>query len=238
MNNAKTTALSALAVLAAAVMLTNVANAAAVSATASISDRSGSLLDLSVANEYDIIATTKQQEYTHFGTVLPASFSLADSNGFSAAGISSDNDPFPSVSAGAHGSGAATSSIVWSFDYMATATGLATLDLEYTSIAQAINVAAGETALVSSLINIKRSGVSEAGSEVFNYFSLGNGDTEDIFNHLLYSFNATAGETGSFIVTLAAQSLTAPVPLPAAVWLLGSGLMGLGALRRKRIAVA
>jgi len=65
--------------------MTAAAQAAAVQAAASITDRTGTLLTFSTTNEYDIVATTRQQENTQFATVLP-SLSLSDANGFSFAG--------------------------------------------------------------------------------------------------------------------------------------------------------
>src|SRR5262245_21527576 len=111
----KTTAIGVLAVLATSLAMTDVAQAAAVQASATISDRTGSLITFSSTNEYDVIATTKQQENTQFATVLPAVF-LSDNNGFSFAGVDTTFDPFPSTSAGAHDLGLGTSSVIWSFN--------------------------------------------------------------------------------------------------------------------------
>jgi hypothetical protein len=62
-----------------------------------------------------------------------------------------------------------------------------------------------------------------------------------------FTGNATSGTLNSYILgsatlaadgTLAINAGTAPVPLPAAVWLFGSGLMGLvGVSRRRKAAV-
>ena len=44
------------------------------------------------------------------------------------------------------------------------------------------------------------------------------------------------GQTPSFSGTLVCQDCTAPVPVPAAVWLFGSGLLGLAGVARRRKA--
>ena len=44
-------------------------------------------------------------------------------------------------------------------------------------------------------------------------------------------------KTGIFTLTGSSLSYAAAVPLPAALWLLGSGVLGLGAARRRRVAV-
>lgn len=51
---------------------------------------------------------------------------------------------------------------------------------------------------------------------------------------LAYAFNSGSGYTLDGAQAIGAQISVAPVPLPAAVWLLGSGLLGLGAARRSR----
>jgi hypothetical protein len=53
-----------------------------------------------------------------------------------------------------------------------------------------------------------------------------------------YAFNAGSGYTSVGAQPFGAEVTVAPVPLPAAVWLLGSGLLGLGAARRGRRADA
>ena len=231
----KSKTLCAATLLAASVFAADAANAAAVQASAFISDRAGTLLDFSLTNDYDVIATTSQQEDTRFSSTLPSVF-LSDSNGFAFAQVDNTFDPFPSVSAGAHDLGMASTSVIWSFGYTATGTGTALLDLSFFATVDSLNVGPGEKAGGSALINIKRSGVQEAGAEAFFVVTGGGHDGQD--SHLYYSFNTALGEMGEFIVTVASQAGVAPVPLPAAVWLLCSGLLGLGALRRKRSAVA
>jgi hypothetical protein len=231
----KNKTLCALAMLAASIAAADVAQAAAVQASAMITDRTGTLLSFSSTNEYDVIATTKQQDDFRFGSVLP-SVSLSDANGFSFAQVDNFWDPMPSTLAGAHDLGLATSSVIWSFDYTATGTGTAVLDLSFSALVDALNIGPGETAGGSALINVKRSGVQEAGAEAFYYLTGGGHTGQDA--HLLYTFNAGLGDLGSFIITVSSQAVTSPVPVPAAVWLLGSALAGFGAMRRKRVQAA
>lgn len=51
---------------------------------------------------------------------------------------------------------------------------------------------------------------------------------------LAYAFNAGSGYTSAGAQAIGAQITVAPVPLPAGVWLLASGLLGLTAARRNR----
>ncbi len=42
--------------------------------------------------------------------------------------------------------------------------------------------------------------------------------------------------TGDLTYNIASGASTAPVPLPAAIWLLGSGLLGMAGIARRRAA--
>jgi hypothetical protein len=85
--------------------------------------------------------------------------------------------------------------------------------------------------------------------------ALGNGVTPDVTTlgsgpltlFAVTGNNATTGKVQSYILgTVSVDALgnvsfagnTAPVPLPAAVWLLGSGLLGLFGVSRRRAAAA
>lgn len=76
--------------------------------------------------------------------------------------------------------------------------------------------------------------LSNAGSTKVDFFGFtGNGGSGQVQSYLLGTASLAADGT----LTLAGAS-TAPVPLPAAVWLFGSGLMGLvGVSRRRKAAV-
>ena len=72
------------------------------------------------------------------------------------------------------------------------------------------------------------------GSSIALYGVTGNGGTGTVESYILGSAKLSSNGT----LTLTGNSTTAPVPLPAAVWLFGSGLMGLvGVSRRRKAAV-
>jgi hypothetical protein len=72
------------------------------------------------------------------------------------------------------------------------------------------------------------------GSSIALYGLTGNAGTGTVESYILGS--AKLGSDGT--LTLTGNTTTAPVPLPAAVWLFGSGLMGLvGVSRRRKTAV-
>jgi hypothetical protein len=72
------------------------------------------------------------------------------------------------------------------------------------------------------------------GSSIALYGLTGNNGTGTVESYILGS--AKLGSDGT--LTLTGNTTTAPVPLPAAVWLFGSGLMGLvGVSRRRKAAV-
>jgi hypothetical protein len=76
--------------------------------------------------------------------------------------------------------------------------------------------------------------LSALGTTVNLYGLTGNGNTGAVQSYILGT--ASLGTNGT--LTLAANSGGAPVPLPAAVWLFGSGLLGLvGVSRRRKAAV-
>lgn len=72
------------------------------------------------------------------------------------------------------------------------------------------------------------------GSSIALYGVTGNGGTGTVESYILGSAKLSSNGT----LTLTGNGTTAPVPLPAAVWLFGSGLMGLvGVSRRRKAAV-
>jgi hypothetical protein len=211
------------------------AQAAAVSATASITDVSTSLLQLS-NDLYLNDASTAFQSGFSTGTVLQSyNFNDTTPNGnTSFASIDPTFAPSPGTSAGAIGSGSGSATVLWTFDWTATATGTASIDLGYLYSATVQNLLAGETGIASSDITLLLDGTSNK-SEALNFFNNVNGNTSG-FSDLLLTFDVMEGQTGAFTVTAASNALVAPVPLPAGIWLFGSSLLGFaGVLRRRKV---
>jgi hypothetical protein len=76
--------------------------------------------------------------------------------------------------------------------------------------------------------------MSALGTTVQLFGFTGNGGTGTLQSYIL----GTAGVDLNGNLTLTGNGGTAPVPLPAAVWLLGSGLLGLVGVSRRRKAAA
>jgi hypothetical protein len=77
--------------------------------------------------------------------------------------------------------------------------------------------------------------MSAMGTTVQLFGFTGNGGTGNLQSYIL----GTAGVDANGNLTFTGNAQGAPVPLPAAVWLFGSGLLGLvGVSRRRKIAVA
>jgi hypothetical protein len=212
------------------------AQAAAVSATASITDVTTSLLTLS-NDQYLNDASTPLHSGFSTGTVLQ-DYNFTDSapNGnLSFASIDPTFAPAPGTSAGAIGSGSGSATVLWSFDWQATGTGTASIDLGYLFSATVQNLLAGETGIASSDITLLLDGTSLK-SEALNFFNNVNGNTSGL-SDLLLTFGVSEGQTGSFTVTAASNALVAPVPLPAGIWLFGSALLGLTRVLRRRSPV-
>ena len=223
-----------LAILAGTALAAGSANAASVAATASITGITGSLLSFS-NNQYLSDASTPFQSGFDASSVLQNySFSSSAPNGdTSFAAIDNGFDPMPQTSAGATKNGKGSSTVLWSFDWTATGSGNATLDLEYLYSATVASYGAGETAKASSLVSVGLDGTQNQ-QESLHFFNNQNGNTSGISN-LLLNFNVNTGDHGTFTVTTASNaiaSLTA-VPVPAAVWLLASAMAGMIGFRRR-----
>lgn len=208
--------------------------AASVSATASVTDLRVTLLTLS-NNQYLSDASTPFDSGFNAGSVLQSyNFNTSTPTGSSFAAIDNTFDPLPATTAGAIDNGSGNATVLWTFDWTATDTGTATLDVEYLFSAGVFNFAGSnvENALASSSISVLLDG-TEIRSEALHYF-YNNQNNDSGFQNMLLSFAVVAGQTGTFTVALTSAAMVAPVPLPAGLPLLGSGLLGLLGMARRR----
>lgn len=214
-------------------------HAASVSASAAITGISSSLLALS-NNQYLSDASTPFQSGFDASSVLQNYYfnNTAANGDTSYAEINDFYAPGPYTQVGAIHSGNGSATVLWTFDYVATGTGTATLDLEYLYNATVANWSAGETGIASSSANLLLDGTALK-QEQLHYFYDQNANTGG-FSNLVLNFGVTAGQTGTFTVALTSSAMAAPaaVPVPAAVWLMGSALAGLGGIARRRLRVA
>lgn len=140
----------------------------------------------------------------------------------------------PQTSAGAAHNGQGSSTVLWSFDWTATDTGTAMVNLEYLFSATVANYGAGEKAMASSLVSVGLDGTQNK-QESLHFFYNEDGNTSG-YSNLLLNFNVNSGDKGTLTVFTASNAVAVqtPVPLPAAAWLLGGAVVGLlGAVRRK-----
>lgn len=212
------------------------AHAASASATASIINLDGGTL-LSFSNDQYLsdAATPFQSGFDAGNTLQNYSFNTTASNGdTSFASIDNGLSPLPQTSAGAVNNGQGAATVLWTFDWTATGSGTATVDVNYLYSATVQNLNPGETGIASSYISLLDDGASEA-QEALHFFNSVNGNTSGD-GHLLLGFDVNAGDTGTLTVTVASNALVAPVPVPGAVWLLGSALAGLVGYARRKAA--
>lgn len=233
MHNNKLIKLTAAAVIGAAGLFTLPAHAANVSATASFLDMTLSLLTASNDSYLNDASTLFDSGFSVGSMIDDFSFntSLADGT-TSYAAISSDFAPLPQTTAGAYGNGLGHASVLWTFDWEATETGTASISLDFLSAAILQNLNPGEQAFVRSYGSVLLDGTSLESSANY-FFNTMEGNAGGI-ETLGLSFAVMAGDTGSFTLALSSDAYAAPVPVPAALPLLGSALLGLGAFVRRR----
>ncbi|HEY4366983.1 MAG TPA: VPLPA-CTERM sorting domain-containing protein [Steroidobacteraceae bacterium] len=210
------------------------ANAASTTATAQLFGLTDLAGVLSFSNDfYVVLASTPEHDEMSSGTTA-GSYFLNDGNSFAEA---NGNDGFgPYTHIGVNNNGSATATVMWSFDWTATADGQAAVSADYLREWTVANLQPGEQSGVRSSITLSLDGTPFQ-SEVLDFFANVSGSQSD-FSTLSLLFPVLAGEKGSLTVTLTSTGFAsaAPVPLPAAIWLLGSSLLGLGGVARRRKA--
>jgi hypothetical protein len=221
---------AAAALLAGSVLLSIDARAASVTASAGIFNIDGGAL-LSFSNDqYMSDVSTPLHSAFNASSVLQ-NYYFNDTPSFAA--IDNSFAPTPQTSAGASGNGQGSATVMWSFDWLATGTGSATFDVEYLYSVTVANLLSGETGIASASISAVLEGTQNKQDALY-FFNNHNGNTFGD-EHLTLNFNVSAGQTGTITLTVASNALAAPaVPVPAAAWLMGSALFGLGAISKRR----
>lgn len=230
MFNQLTRKLGAAAVLVGAGLLSIDAHAASVTASAGIFGVDGGALLSFSNNQYMSDASTPLHSGFNASSVLQ-NYYFNDTPSF--ASIDDSLSPAPQTSAGATGNGQGSATVLWSFDWLATGTGAATFDAEYLYSSTVANLLSGETGIASASISAVLEGAQNQ-QNVLYYFNNQNGNTSG-FENLTLNFTVIAGQTGTITLTVASNALAASVvPVPAAAWLMGSALLGLGGVVKCR----
>ena len=152
MNNSMTRSAGLAALSLIAVSFSANVEAASVTASMGISDIQTTLLTLSNDQFLTDIATPFQSAFDT-GTVLQSNF-FSSSSGINSSYAEIDGSlaPLAQIHTGAANSGSGTATVLWTFDWLATGTGTATLNLEYLWDTTVANFQAGEVAIASSSI--------------------------------------------------------------------------------------
>ena len=210
------------------------AHAAIVSASTGIFGIGGSA-NLVLSNDfYFADASTPFESQFDAGSTLPSwTFTTTQGGNTSHAALGPTfGGAEPTTEAGAIHSGSGSATVQWSFDWTASGSGAAFIDVDYLYSVTLQGLAGGESALASSYISVLRDGTSQR-SEALHYLNQAAGNDFDE-GHLLLPFDVLAGDWGSFTITLASNALAAPVPEPGTLLLMGAGVVGMGVVRRRR----
>src|SRR5512139_2830744 len=154
MSNKKLIQLTAVAVIGAAGLFTAPAQAAAVSATASFLDMSLTLLQASNDSYLNDASTPFDSGFSVGSVLANYEFNTSTPGDTSYASISDLFAPLPQTTASAIGNGQGHASVLWTFDWLATATGTASISLDFLSAAIVQNLGAGESAFARSYASV------------------------------------------------------------------------------------
>ena len=209
------------------------AHAASASATAQIFGvDGGALLSFSNDQYFTDVTTPYSTGFNTGNTVQNYYFNDTQANGdVSFAASDYSFAPAPYTTAGALKNGRGSSTVLWSFDWVATGNGTATFDAEYLYSATVTDWIFGQTGIASASISAVLEGTQNK-KDVLYYFNNQSGNTFGD-EHLTLSFDVLAGQTGTISIAVTSNAVAA-VPVPAAAWLMGSALLGLGGVARRR----
>jgi hypothetical protein len=213
-----------------AFLLCNNAHGATATASAGIFGIDGGALLNFSNDQYVIDVSTPLQSNSYAGTTLH-NYYLNNTPSF--ASVDDSLSPTPQTSAGATGNGRGSATVRWSFDWLATGTGIALFEVEYLYSATLADLLSGETGTASASISAELDGTATK-QEVLYFF---NGQNGNIFGdeYLTMSFDVVAGQKGTITLSVASHAMVAPpVPIPPAAWLMGSALSGLCAIAKRR----
>lgn len=232
MSNRILSRLAAMAAVLAGLMATP-AMAGHVSATASFVDMTLTLLSAS-NHQYLNDASTPDESYFNVGTeVGSVELNSTTPEATSYAALFNEFAPLPQTTASAISDGFGHASVLWTFDWTATETGMAAISLDFLTTAIVQNLLPGESALARSFASVLVDGTTLENSAL-HFFQSVEGVSGGI-ETLALTFAVVAGQTGTFTLALASDAFAAPaVPIPAALPLLGSALLGFGLARRRK----
>jgi hypothetical protein len=237
MSNRFLVKLAAVIAVGTASLLGATAHATAVSATASFTDMTLSLLTASNHQYLTDASTPFESAFDAGGVLTPFTFNTSTADGVSYAQVDDVFAPLPGTSAAATTDGEGHATVLWSLDWTALDNGTATISLEYLFNATIANLFSGDRAVARSYASVSLEGTTISNSALYFFDTVQN--SVGGFQTLGLSFAVLAGQTGTLTMSLTSDAYVAPVPVPAALPLLGSALLGLfGLARRRRTAAA
>ncbi len=160
---------------------------------------------------------------------LPADGTTAES-----LAVSDALDIGASSAASALDAGDAAATTTGEMGYEVSGTGLVTLTFDV-ELFNSITGATGSE-FASSAVTVSDSFSGEFSELAIDSDGFGGDIFDDLFDSISFSFDVDGFDEGFLYVETFALADTgvAPVPVPAAAWLFGTGLMALGAIARRR----